>query len=65
MKVTINSKPAETQATTVGQLADELHLDARGVAVAVDNRIVPRDSWPTAVLAEGADIVIVKAFCGG
>ena len=56
MKVTINNKETETQAKTIRELAQELDLPATGVAVAISNEMVPR---------EGADIVIVKAFCGG
>ena len=65
MKVNINSESTDTQAANIQQLAAELRLDAKGVAIAVDNRIVPRDQWETTLLAEGSDIVIVKAFCGG
>lgn len=65
MKVNINSESTDTQAANIKQLADELRLDAKGVAIAVDNRIVPRDQWEATLLAEGSDIVIVKAFCGG
>lgn len=65
MKVNINKKTTETQASTVQQLAEELSLPAKGVAVAIDNTMVPRSTWETTVLKDGADIVIVKAFCGG
>ena len=65
MKVTINNKETETQAKTVKELATELNLPATGVAVAISNEMVPRDEWNTKAIIEGADIVIVKAFCGG
>ena len=65
MKVNINKKSTETFATNVQQLAEELNLPSKGVAVAIDNTMVPRSAWETTVLMEGADIVIVKAFCGG
>ena len=65
MKVTINNKETETQAKTVRELAQELDLPATGVAVAISNEMVPRDEWKNTIIAEGADIVIVKAFCGG
>lgn len=65
MKVNINNKETETQALNVKQLAEELNLPATGVAVAISNNMVPRDEWETAKILEGADIVIVKAFCGG
>ena len=65
MKVTINNKETETQAKTIRELAQELDLTATGVAVAISNEMVPRDEWENTIITEGADIVIVKAFCGG
>ena len=65
MKVTINNKETETQAKTIRELAQELDLPATGVAVATRNGMVPRDEWENTIIAEGADIIIVKAFCGG
>ena len=62
MKVTINNKETETQAKTIRELAQELDLPATGVAVAISNEMVPRDEWENTIIAEGADIVIVKAF---
>ncbi len=65
MKVIINNKETETQAKTIRELAQELDLPATGVAVAISNEMVPRDEWENTIITEGADIVIVKAFCGG
>lgn len=65
MKVTINNKETETQAKNVKELAQELDLPATGCAVAISNEMVPRDEWENHLIQEGADIVIVKAFCGG
>lgn len=65
MKVTINNKETETQALTLQQLADELCLAPAGVAVAVANKMVPRSSWADTPLQEGANIVIIRAACGG
>lgn len=65
MKVTINNKETETQAKTIRELAQELDLPATGVAVAISNEMVPRDEWENTLITDGADIVIVKAFCGG
>ena len=65
MKVTINNKETVTQAKTIRELAQELDLPATGVAVAISNEMVPRDEWENTLITEGADIVIVKAFCGG
>ena len=65
MKVNINNKETETQALNVKQLAEELNLPAKGVAIAISNSMVLRNDWELTPIAEGADIVIIKAFCGG
>lgn len=65
MKVNINNKETETQALNVKQLAEELNLPVKGVAIAISNSMVPRNDWEQMPIAEGADIVIIKAFCGG
>ena len=42
-----------------------LQLPDKGVAVAVNNAMVPRAEWAARTVQEGDDIVILKAFCGG
>ena len=65
MNVFVNSKETSTEYKTILELANELSLPEKGVAVAVDNKIVPRAEWATSPLKEGAQIVIIKAACGG
>ena len=63
MKVNINNKETETAAKSVAGLAEE--LPAKGVAVAIGNKLVARTDWSTTPVEEGDNIVIIKAFCGG
>ena len=49
----------------LGGMAIELQLPQKGVAVAIDNQMIPRGSWAQTALQEGARIVIIKAACGG
>ena len=65
MKISVNNKPMETEATNLLLLAEELALPQRGVAMALNNRMIPRADWGTTPLAEGASIVIIQAACGG
>lgn len=65
MKVLVNNKEVLTGTTTLLQLIEELALPTKGVAAAIDNRMVPRQEWSTCTLHEGAEIVIIKAACGG
>lgn len=65
MKVNVNQKPVETASTTLAQLIAELQLPQAGVAVGVNNRMVPRTEWEGYALSEGLNIVVIKAACGG
>ncbi len=42
-----------------------LSAEARGVAVAVDGEVVPRATWHTFVIQEGARVEILTAMQGG
>lgn len=66
MKVQVNNKEMEINiSTTVGQLADKLELPSAGVAVAVNNQMLPRAEWSASMLQENDNIVVIKAACGG
>ena len=65
MTIQINNKPTETQATNLQELATELALPEKGVAMAIANKMVPRSEWSTKVLNENDSVVIIKAACGG
>lgn len=66
MKAKVNNNVVElAEGTTVGDIAVKENLPAAGVAIAINNDIVPRDMWADYAVSEGDDIIIVKAFCGG
>lgn len=65
MNITINNKPTDTQAENLAQLAAELELPQKGVAVAVNNKMIPRTDWEATALVENDNVVIIKAACGG
>lgn len=65
MKVQVNNKEVETHSTTLLQLTLELDLPVRGIAVAVNNRMVPRTQWEEFLLTENDSLVVIKAACGG
>lgn len=65
MTIQINNKPTETKASNIAELANELGLPQKGVAIAVANTMVPREEWETTALTEGASVVIIKAAFGG
>ena len=65
MNIKINNKETEVKATSLQELATELSLPEKGVAVAVNNRMVTRNDWNQTVIKEGDNIVVIKAVCGG
>ncbi|MGL4852303.1 MAG: sulfur carrier protein ThiS [Phocaeicola sp.] len=66
MKILINNKETEvaTQAT-VAQLAKQLELPEKGVAMAINNQMIPRSTWEEHLLQSGDSLVIIQAACGG
>ena len=66
MRIKVNNKEMELpEASTLQQVAKTLALPARGVAMAVNNRMVPRAEWPTHIICENASLAVIKAACGG
>ncbi|MBR3757511.1 MAG: sulfur carrier protein ThiS [Bacteroidaceae bacterium] len=65
MKLKVNNQEICTEADTLSGLATELSWPSRGVAVAVNQCMVPRIKWEAFTLNEGDNILIIKAVCGG
>ena len=65
MTIQINNKATETKASNIAELATELGLPQKGVAIAMANTMVPREEWETTALTEGVSVVIIKAAFGG
>ncbi len=66
MQVFINDTPVECPPkTTVAQLLSQQKIQPVNIAVAVDNTVVSKANWDTAVLQDGSRITIIKAVQGG
>lgn len=65
MKLKVNDQEVESGATTLSLFSLEQNLPATGIAVAVNNRMVPHAEWDSYTLNEGDRILIIKAVCGG
>lgn len=65
MKLKVNDQEMETEATTLLELSQEIDLPLYGVAVAVNQRMIPRTEWSQQTLNEGDFILIINAVCGG
>lgn len=67
MKVEINRQSVEVDAETrtLSQLLKKENLNQPGRAVAVNNRLAPRDTWESMMLEDGMKVTVIQAVCGG
>ena len=61
----MSDKKVETGASNLSLFSQEQNLQTTGIAIAVNNRMVPRCEWDSYTLHEGDSILIIKAVCGG
>ena len=65
MMITVNAARLEVDdQTTVAALLQSLGYPDRGIAVAIDQAVLPRSAW-TATLSDGAQLEVVTAVQGG
>lgn len=65
MRININNKTTDTAATTLEELAQQMALPEKGVAMALGTKMVQRAQWAETALNEGDSVIIIKAACGG
>jgi sulfur carrier protein len=65
MIICVNAERLEVdEETTVATLLESLGYPDRGIAVAIDQAVLPRSGWTT-TLSDGAQIEVVTAVQGG
>ncbi len=66
MKLIVSGAEREFEsAVNISALIERLALDARGVAVAVNDEVVRRNAWQERKLCDGDRVEIVRAVQGG
>ena len=66
MNIKVNNKEMIVpEGSSLSQLSQTLKLPEKGVAIAVNNQMIPRQNWLDKKLAENDQIVVIKAACGG
>jgi sulfur carrier protein len=63
--IRVNGQSEAFTGESVAQLLHRLHVDGRGIAVAMNGEVVPRSQWAHARIDDGATIEIVTAAAGG
>lgn len=66
MKIYINQKEIETRdSISIKELLDMQQISIEGTAIAIDNKLVPKNEWNDRILTEGNKITIIRATFGG
>ena len=67
MKLLLNNTQIETHRDpiTLSQLLADNYDSLRGMAVAVNNKLVSRDRWDNTYLSPDDDVVVITAAFGG
>ncbi|SHL88561.1 sulfur carrier protein ThiS [Chitinophaga jiangningensis] len=67
MEVLVNNKLYAVQpGTTIAALLQFIQLPShKGIAVAINNQVIPRTSWDHQALAAADNITIIRATQGG
>ena len=66
MTIYINQKEIETQdSISIKELLDMQQISIEGTAIAIDNKLVPKNEWNDRILTEGNKITIIRATFGG
>jgi sulfur carrier protein len=65
-QIVVNGTPVPLERATLDELiAERAEGGTRGVAVALNDAVVPRGAWPTTRLKAGDRIEIIKVRVGG
>ncbi len=67
MNLIINNESHTVKSSsTLLELLAEIHLgEKRGIAVAINHSIIPRNDWKTSVLQDNDSVTIIHATQGG
>ena len=67
MTVFVNNNPINlTTVTSLHQVLEQQRLhEQRGIAVAVNNNVIPKAEWQQRTLADNDKIIIIRATQGG
>ncbi len=66
MIVFVNHHEKEiVQSSNITELIEELALSSKGIAIAINNQVVPKSTWENTAIEAGMHITIIKATQGG
>lgn len=65
VRINDESRSFAAPVTLLNALRELGLADRRGVAIAIDDQVVPRLAWPARELSEGSRVLVIQATQGG
>ncbi len=66
MKIKVNGEDLELQdGAVLADVCTTLGIEGKGVAFAIDSDVIPREEWASTKLPENAEVMMIRAACGG
>lgn len=65
MRIHLNGKVIETEASTLAELLREQQIDASCVASAINGEFVPRTQYEVQTIAAGSQLEVLSPMQGG
>lgn len=65
MNIMLNDAPFEFSGNTLTDLLDTLGKEAKGIAIAINQQVVPRSLWGRTELDEQSQVFIFESIAGG
>lgn len=66
MEIEINGELKTIEnSISLKSLVDKMALDTKGLAVAVNNSVVPKEKWTETLLNEADKVLLIRATQGG
>ncbi|MCG8699007.1 MAG: sulfur carrier protein ThiS [Bacteroidales bacterium] len=66
MTIVLNENPINVDTSiSLNGLLEQNDISSRGIAVAINSMVVPRDKWSDTFFKENDQVLIIKATQGG
>jgi len=66
LKVVVNNKEVEiSDESTINDLISEMNMPDRGIAIAINNEVIPKENWAGFKLIKETRVTLIKATQGG
>ncbi len=61
----LNNQDIKINTLTISQLLAEQNINPKGIAIAVNNKVVPRIEWEEHIVTDDDSVVVITAAYGG